>query len=520
MKKIIVIGLDGATWELLKPLIEDGELNNLNELINEGIWANLISTFPYTTGPAWTSFSTGKNPGKHGIFDFVTLKEGNLVLNKSKDIKCSTLQDILSNNGFNNIIISLPLSFPPPNSFKGIMISDFLYPIKSIFPKSKEKYLKDFKVIPDFIKKGNNLLEDMIKTSIIQTNTAKNLFLEEKWHYFFFLFQNTDWVCHLFWEDIINMTSKGKKALEIFKIADDFIGWIKNQMKNNDLLFIISDHGFGTHRFMVNINRILKNKGFLKTKLVAYDPNESFSKHHKSMLNLKYRRLFNIKNVRKILSNPLVNLMFNFIGNLKNSVFAPGIDFLFKSMFHVPFYKEIIDFENSLAYIPTSGWMGICINKRNNIKNHLIKIFKNLKFNNHHVFKAVLSNTEIYSGKYSNLGPDILLFPDGFFISDLLPNRNSNEIFTLKSDPAFHKLKGIFIAYGNQIKRGIKMNDFSIYDVAPTILHAFDLRIPSDVDGRVLKEIYKEESEMFKRNNKYFSEKDLLKKTIGDLKLK
>ena len=65
--KVLVIGLDGATLDLIGPWADDGKLPHISRLMREGVSGELRSTVPPVTGPAWTSFMTGKGPGKHGI---------------------------------------------------------------------------------------------------------------------------------------------------------------------------------------------------------------------------------------------------------------------------------------------------------------------------------------------------------------------------------------------------------------------------------------------------------------------
>jgi predicted AlkP superfamily phosphohydrolase/phosphomutase len=67
---VIVIALDGATFDLLDPWLDEGVLPTLARLIAGGVSGRLSSTLPPITAPAWASFMTGKNPGKHGVFDF------------------------------------------------------------------------------------------------------------------------------------------------------------------------------------------------------------------------------------------------------------------------------------------------------------------------------------------------------------------------------------------------------------------------------------------------------------------
>jgi len=68
--KLVIIGIDGGTYSIIDPLIEKGALPNLRRLIKSGVKGILKSTYPPLTAPAWVSFMTGENPGKHGFFDF------------------------------------------------------------------------------------------------------------------------------------------------------------------------------------------------------------------------------------------------------------------------------------------------------------------------------------------------------------------------------------------------------------------------------------------------------------------
>ena len=80
MTRTLIIGLDGATWDVIKPLAEEGKLPTLKKLMEEGVWDNLKSTIPPITGPAWFSLATGMNPGKLGVFDFLSRKDNTYKL--------------------------------------------------------------------------------------------------------------------------------------------------------------------------------------------------------------------------------------------------------------------------------------------------------------------------------------------------------------------------------------------------------------------------------------------------------
>ncbi len=79
-RKVFVLGLDGASPDVINSLIDNGRLPSFKLLKDGGVFGKLRTTIPPITGSAWSSFMTGKNPGKHGIFDFTYRKEGKYEL--------------------------------------------------------------------------------------------------------------------------------------------------------------------------------------------------------------------------------------------------------------------------------------------------------------------------------------------------------------------------------------------------------------------------------------------------------
>src|SRR2546423_12739725 len=79
--KVVIIGLDAATWTLIRPWMAEGGMPNLAKLMKEGVSGSLRSILPPITPPAWTSFMTGKNPGKHGVFHFIETAPESYAMN-------------------------------------------------------------------------------------------------------------------------------------------------------------------------------------------------------------------------------------------------------------------------------------------------------------------------------------------------------------------------------------------------------------------------------------------------------
>src|SRR5579872_1201260 len=99
--KVFIVSLDGATFSVLRPLAEQGYLPNLSRMMQRGLSAELESVVPPVTAPAWTSFMTGKNPSKHGIFDFTRFCDSDYswAINNASHIRSKTLWQILSDKG-------------------------------------------------------------------------------------------------------------------------------------------------------------------------------------------------------------------------------------------------------------------------------------------------------------------------------------------------------------------------------------------------------------------------------------
>ena len=182
----------------------------------------------------------------------------------------------------------------------------------------------------------------------------------------------------------------------------------------------------------------------------------------------------------------------------------------------IPVTAEV-DFKRSLAFASVNASLvgKICLNKpailssRGYHDSNILKaeIIKNLKktCSNIGASVRVYSPDELYAGQYVNLAPDILFEIDDFECS-IYFNFNKEVYQKPSPDPVYsgaHKKDGVFIAYGPDIKEEVQTQGAKIYDIAPTILHMFGLPVPDDMDGRVLKEIFREGREPAQREVKY-----------------
>src|SRR6266404_3961929 len=145
--KVLIVGLDSATFDLARPWIDEGKLPSLAALMKNGAWGRLASVVPPITPPAWTSFMTGKNPGKHGIFHFVETEPGGYAMNytNATSRRSPTVWKLLNAAGFSVGTMNIPFTYPP-ETLDGFQISGMDTPSENspfIHPLSLRKDLED-----------------------------------------------------------------------------------------------------------------------------------------------------------------------------------------------------------------------------------------------------------------------------------------------------------------------------------------------------------------------------------------
>jgi len=217
MGRILVIGLDGATFEVIEPLISEGKLPTIERLLREGTRAVLESTaFPHSA-PAWTSCMTGVNPGKHGVFGFGVRDDQNnyrFQLPNSTTVRAKTLPRLLSEYGKYSVLINEPISFPP-YPINGTIISGMLTPQGARFTFPPEFQQELLKGVPNYVTEVSPFDFDLENTAgkgayaaalfdTIQARTQAAQFLMEKetWDFFMVVFTELDRVQHHFWAEM------------------------------------------------------------------------------------------------------------------------------------------------------------------------------------------------------------------------------------------------------------------------------------------------------------------------------
>ncbi|MGQ9722718.1 MAG: alkaline phosphatase family protein [Candidatus Jordarchaeum sp.] len=531
MEKIIVIGLDGATWDVIMPLIQKNKLPTFKKLLENGAYGSLESTIPPVTGPSWLAFSTSKNPGRLGVYDFL-IKGEDLRLKplNSKYYRGHSVWDYLSNKGYKVGVVTFPALYPP-YEINGFMVSGiFALTEKITYPEELkeeiDKVSDGFEIVVNYEEPKYDdvelFLKDLNRLADKQFKVVLHLLKEKDWNLFFYVHSATDFVQHRMWKYIdknhplYDERIAPKYAKEFEKFFQKVDGFLDKLMSFNENLFIISDHGFGPQYQGFNLFKWLETKGYIVRKLNRVRLEVEIKTKFRQALASINRRF----RIGKYLPNNLI-LRINEALKISTNI------------------ASLIDYDRSVAYClgHSIAFGAIYINP--NIKNseNYEKIRKKIKDDLKNLSKdvgrpikvTIYEPENIYKGDKVKLAPDLipsindyrcLIFEN--FDKPLFEEKPYSNRYS-----GFHRLNGIIIAYGKDIKKGYKIENAKIYDVTPTILHLLGLPIHNEMDGRVLMEIFESNSEPAKRKPAYVdpsyyekTEEEKLKAKIKKLKQK
>jgi predicted AlkP superfamily phosphohydrolase/phosphomutase len=513
--KVLVIGLDGATWDLIKPWVDEGRLSNISNLMKRGVWGNLKSVIPTLSAPAWVSFMTGKNPGKHGIFDFMVYsgdshfndEESSLV--SSRSLKDKTIWEILSLHNKKVGVVNVPVTYPP-KKVNGFLISGFMTPPSAkefTYPKELKEEIPDYRIGTKFERYWHGmepedklmLFEEQHDITEKRAFAVLKLMDKKDTDFLIVVFKGTDNMQHYFWD-------RKDVLLEYYQKIDEIIGEILAKAGKNVNYIIMSDHGFGpaaTKIFYINL--WLGELGLFRTK-------QATKKYLWSFV-CRIGRKF----PKRVVRTSLVKKTASDIREMS-----------------IP----QIDWSETKAYGEDRGLKGININVKGrepygivgqemeyeDLRNKIVDELNRLKDpeTGEKIMNEVYKNNEIYSGEFLDKTSDIIFIQNHKYLikQDLLSGTmiasHSPEL------PGEHhaQINGIFIAKGPDVKEGKKIEEAELVDLAPTILHLMTVPVSKDMDGKVLKEIFREDSEPAKRPIVYkeIDEKKKIEAKIEKLK--
>ena len=533
--KVWIIGLDGATFDLLDPWMEAGLLPNIRRLMEGGARGNLRSTIPPMTFPAWTSFQTGKNPGKHGIFDFTERKPNSYEVQfvNARSRRARTMWQIASDAGKKVGTVRVPVTFPP-DPVEGFVIAGFEAPglgggftRQAVHPPEVYDLVKeaipDYRITPNAVKyssqgRMDKALEMMLFS--LDVNLRATLLLAKKYDpdLMMIVFGESDTVGHYFWKDHDPESPRHDPdncipdaIKRIYCRLDEAVGELVDAAPEDATIILVSDHGFGgVGARSVQMGTWLEQEGYLTFK----GSNGSDAGPKSSREQAIIRALDRVRQVSIKLLPPFV----------KSQIFRRGAGLVNRMESFIRFGR--IDWPGTRVYSEEMPYgPAVWINRKGREPEGIVEpgteydalraeVKQRLEeFRNPATGDKMLEHVwfreEVYTGPYVDKAPDLILdwaldggYTYGFETSgkngrheivrelsaaelSLPGNRNKN---------GSHRHFGILSLTGPSIVSGGRLEGAHITDVAPTALYLLGVPVPDDLDGAVLEQAFVRET--------------------------
>lgn len=501
--RVLVIGLDGATFDIIRPMVEAGRLPVIAKLMNEGSWGELRSTVMPVTPPAWASFMTGKNPGKHGVYGFYAHTDNsyNTTMVTGLSIKSKKIWNYLKDKKVG--LIDIPMTYPPED-INGCMISGWPVPAdESIFTHPPELHTEIIGQIGEYM--IDKTFTDLPRVNPIDTlrnlyryteeRTDASLYLLKKkgpFDFFMVVFRGTDFIQHeafKFHDEIYckanpEISKKFKDVIyQFYEKIDSMVAELVEAMGDDATVIIMSDHGAGPMEKRFYINRWLKSEGFLSLKEGASPRG----------IGLGRKPLSDI--VQRGGYSSLNHVIPSFLKRLRVPYPKP----------YAKHPATLIDWGKTKAFANltwTDGIMRINLKGRepegiveqrdyNKVSEEIIERLMGLvdPETGSPVVQQAYKRGDVYKGPYLEDAPDILILTNktSYVFS---PALDDGPVLERPENPAPapHRMEGVFIVNGPDIKGGQVLSGLNITDIAPTILYLMGKQIPDSMDGRVVTE--------------------------------
>lgn len=509
-QNVIIIGLDGATFDIIDPMIEQQQLPHIARLLRNGTRGRLLSTIPYATIPAWPSFMTGKNPGKHGVFDFFSLEGGQRRLSNSRDIGAQTLCQVLSTDGKRSIVMNVPGTYPPAR-INGVVVSGMLTPANAecTSPPEAKGFLDEvtggYRINCRSHLLGDDLISDVYEVTEKHKTGFLALLNREDWDVALVLFRATDVIAHHFWhrQDVIR---------QCYSYVDSFVGEITSACPEATF-FLISDHGLQGQRWDFHINKWLIDQGYMSIKkgyttemsrwqaIGGLDSRAGLAEGYlrpSKTLRFLVRVGVTGRTLRNFMPAPWWNALKRWVPPSLRGHFPASKDIAFEvdwERTQVSAYQLYATESKAIKIVNVGP------SSRERILSELVGKLEALRDpeTGLPIVRRAYRREELYVGPYLDRAPDIVLdlhdgynLTNAFFADDRVTPRDQVR--------GCHHREGIFVACGHGIERGKELESHpSLLDVMPTVLHCVSSAVPDDCDGRVLLEIFQPESEPRRR---------------------
>ncbi|MFB6185224.1 MAG: alkaline phosphatase family protein [Haloarculaceae archaeon] len=495
----LLIGIDAGCLPVFERLFDDGRLPTLRSLCEDGFCAPLKSQIPPWTPSAWPSVYTGVNPGKHGVYGFVTYDGYDWRVVTAEDVSEFTIWELLDRHGLTSVVVNGPVTAPPP-AIDGAVVPGFMScEDPTCHPEGVLDEVRDeigaYRVYPAY-HTDDDAYTDEEKCreyrNLVRMRGDAFTYLVDRFapDFGFVQFQRSDTVFHEFdgdW-DVVQ---------PVYDAMDETIATVLDET-DPDRVFLASDHGMGTYeRAQFRVNDYLRDEGFvsatkggkgmpgwspIRQRLRQGETTETWEPSAVERIAAGAASVgLTANRVRAALER--VNLADTVSEYLPSNVSRTG--------------SEQVDFAESTAYLRSRTELGVRINlegrepdgvvpqsEYETVREDLVDSLRSATAPcGDPVFETVGPREDFFHGPKTDAAVDVVVVPNDFqhFLSDQL----SGDPFGDRKTRWNHKRNGVFVACGDGIDADAEASPH-LFDVAPTVLASLGVPPSDRMDGTVL----------------------------------
>ena len=492
--RILVIGLDAATMDLIEPWAKAGHLPALAKLISEGSSMRLRSTPNMHSASSWTSILTGLNPGRHGLFVFSDrdFASGKQVFFKGGDRAGELISSHFSRHGFTSGFLNVPMTYPAASEPNGFMVSGLDAPSlnqQAFSPPELRSEVFDrfpnYRYAPEglgeLMKAGriDKAIAVWLKLIEIQTAAAEYLLAARPADFFMTVYTASDWAGHNLWN--YSGSAISNPLLDIYRALDNAIARLLKHSNEATHIYVISDHGMGRHTgASYHLAEWLEQKGYIvrrsnsKTRTAIIGASR---KAARGMLPLSVREL-----VKAGIGQERVEKL----QTAEKDSFYSSIDWKRTRAYSEPGRHVIninLEGRNTTGTVPQGQYDEVCSRIIDDLSEWI-----DLEGNN--VIDRVVRRDEVYSGPFIGRASDLYVYWNSQAEAGEPPDEVRARGFWWNGD---HRPEGILICKGPGIRTNAKVDSPIVYDLVPTMTYAAGLPVPAGLDGRVIEAAFADE---------------------------
>ncbi|MEU8551310.1 alkaline phosphatase family protein [Streptomyces roseoverticillatus] len=454
--RALVIGIDGGTFDVIDPLVEQGLLPHIGKLLGQSARAVTDCTWPAHTAPGWSTFVSASRPGGHGIYQFHDTQDPGYGarITRSADLGRTSAWDWLAAQGRTLGLVNIPMSHPPAE-LPGYQVT---WPLERTLrhcrPPSLLRELAAAKAhfqsdLATMFRGDLAYLEEAERNVEARVRSVRHLMTTRPTDVVMVVLTEADRVGHHYWHfgepdhpghrPAPEGTGWDAAVPRVYQAVDRAVGELLELVDEDTSVVLVSDHGLGTGRHALALHTLLEEAGLLATA-----PGE----------------------------RPEDGAASWFAGAGRH-----------------------VDFRRTRVYMPVPGSYGLNINvrgrqlrgcvaprERERVMEETAGLLAGLTGpDGRRVFRAVVPREEAYPGPHCGRAPDLLLLPDD---ESVLPVCDlGGEVWRPSPQTGLHRHRGMWAHRSPRIRPGRLPGTVALTDTMPTLLADLGVSWPPDVHG-------------------------------------